>query len=109
MEGQNIVIEWRADEGRAERLSENVAELLTLDLDLVVATGEPRARAVRGASRTIPIVLSAGADPIGSGLIESFNRPGSNVTGPIEGHPQLHGKQWIVKSTDSPPSTPSER
>ena len=102
VEGQNIVIEWRHDEGRNERLLENVAQLLTLELDLIVATGEPRARAMRDATRTIPIVLSAGVDPIGSGLIESFNRPGGNVTGPIEGHPQLHGKQLELLREISP-------
>ena len=93
VEGQTILIEWLADEGREERLSENVAQLLALGLDLVVAVGESRARAMRQATATLPIVLSAGVDPVGAGLIESFNRPGGNVTGTIESHPQLHGKQ----------------
>src|SRR6476661_6662118 len=56
IEGQTIVIEWRGDEGRAERLAENVAELLALDLDLIVAVGEPRARAAKDTTSTIPIV-----------------------------------------------------
>jgi putative ABC transport system substrate-binding protein len=105
IEGQTIVIEWRGDAGRAERLSENVAELLALDLDLIVAVGEPRARAAKDATSTIPIVLSAGVDPIGAGLIESFNRPGGNVTGVIESLPQLHGKQLELLRALSPGMT----
>ena len=93
VEGQTIVVEWRTDEGRQEQLTENVAQLLALDLDLIVAAGESRVQVVRAATRTLPIVMSAGVDPVGSGLIESFSRPGGNVTGTIEGHPQLHGKQ----------------
>ena len=105
VEGQTIVIEWRNDDGRAERLAENVAELLALDLDLITTGGDPRARAMRDASKTIPIVLSAGVDPIGTGLIESFNRPGGNVTGVIESLPQLHGKQLELLRAISPGMT----
>ena len=76
VEGQNILIEWRGDEGRAERLAHNVAELVNLNLDLVVATGDNRARAIRQATSTLPIVMSPGVDPVGAGLIESFGRPG---------------------------------
>jgi putative tryptophan/tyrosine transport system substrate-binding protein len=92
-EAQNIVIEWRADEGQNQWLLESAGQLRALDLDLVVATGENRARAMRDATDTTPIVLSGGVDPIGAGLIQSFSRPGGNVTGTIESHPQLHGKQ----------------
>ena len=60
---------------------------------------------MREATSTIPIVLSAGVCPIGSGLIESFNRPGGNVTGTIEGHPQLHGKQLELLREISPGMT----
>jgi putative ABC transport system substrate-binding protein len=93
VEGQNIVIEWRGDDGRAERLAQNVAELVNVKFDLIVATGDIRARAVKEASSTIPIVMSPGVDPVGAGLIESFGRPGGNVTGAIEGFPQLYGKR----------------
>jgi putative tryptophan/tyrosine transport system substrate-binding protein len=105
IEGQTIVIEWRGDAARAEQLAENVAELLALDLNLIVAVGEPRARAAKDATSTIPIVLSAGVDPIGAGLIESFNRPGGNVTGVIESLPQLHGKQLELLRALSPGMT----
>jgi len=107
IEGQTIVIEWRGDEGRADRLAENVAELLALDLDLdlIVAAGEPRARAAKDATSTIPIVLSAGGDPLGAGLIASFNRPGGTVTGVVESLPQLHGKQLELLRALSPGMT----
>jgi putative tryptophan/tyrosine transport system substrate-binding protein len=93
VEGQTIVVEWRADEGRAERLAQNVAELVTLNLDLILAAGTDRARALRDATGTIPIVMHSGVDPVGAGLVESLARPGGNLTGAVEHHPELPGKQ----------------
>jgi putative tryptophan/tyrosine transport system substrate-binding protein len=77
VEGRTIAIEWRADEGREERLKENAARLLDLNLDLVVAAGESRVQVIRAVSTTLPIVMSAGVDPVATGLIESFGRPGA--------------------------------
>jgi putative ABC transport system substrate-binding protein len=85
-EGQNIVLEWRADLGGEERLTQNVADLISLNLDVIVAVGDNRARVTREATRTIPVVLSQGVDPVGLGLIDGFARPGGNVTGTIEGN-----------------------
>ncbi len=93
VEGQNLVVEWRADEGHAERLARNAAELVALHVDVIVALGDGRARAAKDATGTIPIVMSSGVDPVGTGVIESFGRPGGNVTGAIEGHPELHGRR----------------
>jgi putative ABC transport system substrate-binding protein len=90
-EGTSIVIEWRADEGREERLAQNVVELLALSPDVIVAAGDNRARAAKVATGSIPIVLSQGVDPVGLALIDSFPRPGGNVTGTIEGNPAVHG------------------
>jgi putative tryptophan/tyrosine transport system substrate-binding protein len=93
VEGQTILIEWRGDEGRDERLAQHVAELVNLNLDLIIAAGTDRARALRDATDTIPIVMHSGTDPVGAGLAESLARPGGNLTGAVEHHPELPGKQ----------------
>src|SRR5712691_704703 len=80
VEGQNIVIEYRWAEGRAERLPDLAAELVSLKVDVIVAGGTPPPFAAKHATRTIPIVMVAG-DPVGSGLVASLARPGGNVTG----------------------------
>jgi putative tryptophan/tyrosine transport system substrate-binding protein len=93
VEGQSIHIEWRGDEGLAERLTQHVAELVHLNLDLILAAGTSRARVLRDATSTIPIVMHSGVDPVGAGLAESLGHPGGNVTGAVEYHPELPGKQ----------------
>jgi putative ABC transport system substrate-binding protein len=93
VEGHTIFIEWRTDEGRAERRDQHVAELVNLNLDLILAAGTDRARALRDATGTIPIVMLSGVDPVGAGLVESLAYPGGNVTGAVEHHPELPGKQ----------------
>jgi putative ABC transport system substrate-binding protein len=105
LEGQNIVIEWRGDEAHAERLAQNAAELVALNVELIVTLGDHRAQAAKAATSTIPIVMSSVVDPVGSGLIESFGRPGGNVTGPIEGHPELHGKRLQLLGEIAPGMT----
>ena len=81
VEGQNIIIEWRFSEGRAEQLPVLAAELVRLKVDLIVASGTPAALPAKNATRTIPIVMLAVGDPVGSGLIASLARPGGNITG----------------------------
>ena len=81
VEGQNLVIEDRDAEGRAERLPDLAAELVRLKVDVMVVAGTPGTRAVQHATRTIPIVGVILADPIGTGFAASFARPGGNITG----------------------------
>jgi putative tryptophan/tyrosine transport system substrate-binding protein len=81
VEGRNVVIELRAAEGRAERLPQLAAELVSLKPDVLVAAATPGALAARNATRTIPIVMVAVGDPVGSGLVYSLAQPGGNVTG----------------------------
>lgn len=81
VEGQNLTIEWRAAEGERERLPALAAALVQLQVDIIVVAGENAARAAQHATRTIPIVLAAGADPVGFGLVASLARPGGNLTG----------------------------
>jgi len=83
IEGQNIAIEYRYSEGKADRVSELAAELVRLKLDIIlVAGGILWIEAAKNATKTIPIVMvGAGNDPVEAGLIESLARPGGNVTG----------------------------
>ena len=81
IEGKNIAIEYRFSELKAERLPELAADLVRLNVDLIVTTGEPPARAAKSATTTIPIVMANAGDPVGSGFVASLARPGGNVTG----------------------------
>jgi putative tryptophan/tyrosine transport system substrate-binding protein len=81
VEGQNIIIEYRAAEGRLERLPDLATELVRLKVDVIVAASTPVARAVRQATTTIPIVAPALGDPVGDGFVASLARPGGNITG----------------------------
>jgi putative ABC transport system substrate-binding protein len=84
IEGQNIAIEYRYAEGKLDRLPELAAELVRLKVDIIVVAGggDPWIRAAKNATKTIPIVMvGAGSDPVKAGFVESFARPGGNVTG----------------------------
>jgi len=81
VEGQNLIIERRYSEGKADRLPALVADLLRLDVQLIVASSVVPSLAAKAATTTVPIVFVAVADPIGTGLVASLARPGGNVTG----------------------------
>jgi putative tryptophan/tyrosine transport system substrate-binding protein len=81
VEGQNIVIDYRYAEGRVDRLADLAAELVRLKMDLIVSWGTQGVTAAKNATETIPIVMIAVRDPVGTGLIASLARPGGNVTG----------------------------
>jgi len=81
VEGQNIVIDYRYAQGRVDRLPDLAAELVRLKVDLIVSVGTQGVTAARNSTETIPIVLIAVRDPVGTGLIASLARPGGNVTG----------------------------
>ena len=81
VEGRNLVIEWRSAEGKSERLPELAAELVRLKLDVLATQGTIPAQAAQKATTTIPIVMIAMGDPVGSGLVKSLARPGGNSTG----------------------------
>jgi putative ABC transport system substrate-binding protein len=81
IDGQTIAIEYRYAEGKRDRYSELLAELLRLKVDLIlVAGGDPLIRAAMNATKSIPVVMTGGgADPVEAGLVESLARPGGNV------------------------------
>jgi putative ABC transport system substrate-binding protein len=83
IEGQNIAIEYRYAQGKLDRLPELAAELVRLNIDIIVVLGGGRVpRAAKNATKTIPIVMAGNPiDPVEAGLVESLARPGGNVTG----------------------------
>jgi len=81
VEGRTAVIEWRWWEGNPERLREAVAEMVRLNLDVIVVGGSEATKALREATRSIPIVFVGPSYPVEEGLVESFARPGGNITG----------------------------
>ena len=93
VEGQNLVMEYRAAEGQYERLPTLAAELVRLKVDVLLVVITPAALAAKDATTTIPIVMMGVGDPVGSGLVASLARPGGNVTGVTSLSPDLVGKQ----------------
>jgi len=81
VEGRNAVFERRFAWGKQERLPELAAELVRLNVDVIMTGGNPVIAAVKQATSTIPIVMGASRDPVGAGFIASLARPGGNITG----------------------------
>lgn len=86
LEGKNIVIEQRYAKGQSDKLPELVAELVRVNADVIVVTGDPAAHAAKRATRAIPIVIVTSPYPVGTGLIASLAHPGGNVTGLSDFH-----------------------
>jgi len=93
VEGQNLVLEYRAAAGHHERFPALAAELVQLKPEVIVTQGTPAALAAKDATTTIPIVMVGVGDPVGSGLVASLARPGGNITGLSVLVPELVGKQ----------------
>jgi len=93
VEGQNVVLELRFGEGKAEQFPVLAAELVRLKVDVIVALTNPVIDAVRQSTQTIPIVMPAASDPVGAGFVASLARPGGNITGLTGYSPELNGKR----------------
>ena len=93
VEGQNIVVERRFAEARAERLSDIAAELVRLKVDVIVTSSDVGIAAVKQQTETIPIVMANSTDPVGTGFVASLARPGGNVTGLSNISPELSAKR----------------
>lgn len=99
-EGKNIVLDYRYAEGKVDRLPALATELVQLKVDVIVTTSGNSARAAAQATKTIPIVLTTGADPVKSGLADGLAKPGHNVTGLSIIEEDLSGKRVeILKET----------
>jgi putative ABC transport system substrate-binding protein len=81
VEGQNLVLDYRSADGRPERFPQLAAELLRLNVDLIVTRGTPAVMAAKNATGTIPVVMAASGEPVGTGVVAGLARPGGNVTG----------------------------
>ena len=81
VEGRNFMIEYRSADGRRERFPDLAAELVRLEVDLILTRGTPAVLAAKNATGTIPVVMAASGDPLLSGVVAGLARPGGNVTG----------------------------
>ncbi len=94
IEGQNIVVEWRFVDGKPERYPDFAAELVRLKVDAIVtASGDDPITAAMNATKTIPIIILTGSDPVARGFVASLTHPGGNVTGVSYMLHELNGKR----------------
>jgi putative ABC transport system substrate-binding protein len=96
VEGTNIVIEYRGADSKIERFPDLAAELVRLNLDVIVASNTPAARAVQQATSIIPIVVPVMGDPLGDGLVARLAQPEGNITGLTFLGPELVSKRLAL-------------
>jgi putative ABC transport system substrate-binding protein len=100
VEGKNFAFEYRAAEGREDRLPALAAELVKLNVDVIVAPGILPALAAKAATKSIPVIYTGGGDPVAAGLVASVARPGGNVTAIAELSSELTVKRLeLIKET----------
>jgi ABC-type uncharacterized transport system substrate-binding protein len=93
LEGQNIAFEYRYAGGLPDRLAWVAVELVRRPVDLIATFGTPPTLAAKQATTTIPIVMIGIGDPVGAGIVASYNRPGGNITGNTILGPEVAGKR----------------
>jgi putative ABC transport system substrate-binding protein len=96
LEGKNIFIEWRHHERNIDRLPALATELVRLKVEIIITAGAPAARAAKGATTTISIVMTQIGDPVASGFVASLAHPGGNITGLSTLAPELNGKRLEI-------------
>jgi putative ABC transport system substrate-binding protein len=101
-EGSNLVIEWRYANGDYAHLAGFANELIAMNLPVIVTYGTASARVLQKATPTIPIVVAAAGDLVGSGIVESLARPGRNITGLSVIDTDISAKQLELLKTFSP-------
>jgi putative ABC transport system substrate-binding protein len=102
VEGRSVALEYRYARGRDETLAGLAIELVRLNVDLIVTWGTPATRAAKQATTSIPIVMAAIADPIGTGIVTNLGRPGGNVTGVTSISLDLEAKRLELLKTVRP-------
>jgi putative ABC transport system substrate-binding protein len=100
--GQTITIDYLSADGRGERIPALAAECLRLKADMIAVSTTPAAQAAKNTTRTIPIVMIALGDPVGSGLVDSLAHPGGNVTGMSLIVPELAAKRLNLRTEAVP-------
>ena len=95
-EGKNIAIDYRFADGESERLNQHAAELIRLNVDIIVTRAIPGAVAAQHATIKTPIVFVGVADAVAAGLVASLAKPGGNITGLTSLAPELSGKRLEV-------------
>jgi putative ABC transport system substrate-binding protein len=99
IEGQNVRIEYRWAEGNYERLPGLAADLVRRKVNVIITQGTPAALAAKQATTTIPIVMAIVGDPVDSGIVASYSRPGGNITGSSFFFPEINAKRLeLMKS-----------
>ena len=93
VEGQNLAIDYRTASEHSELLPGLVSELLRLRVDVFAVRGTPEALAIKNATATVPVVMTAVADPVGSGIVATLAHPGGNFTGMVSFTNELAGKR----------------
>jgi putative ABC transport system substrate-binding protein len=93
VEGKNIIIEWRWAEGKYERFPALLAELVAAKVEVIVTAGTPATQAYQKAKLSVPLVMIAVGDPVGTGIVASLNQPGGNITGLTSISPEIQGKR----------------
>jgi putative ABC transport system substrate-binding protein len=96
VEGQSIAIELRSADGQLNRFPALVSELVRRKVAVLAVTSTPGARAAKQAAGTIPIVFSIGEDPVATGIVDSLNRPGGNITGVYQFTTGLEAKRLAL-------------
>ena len=81
VEGKNLSVEWRFADDQRDRLPRFAAELVRLNVDVIVVQGTPSITAAQKATTSIPIVMTASTDPVAAGFVKSLAWPGGNITG----------------------------
>src|SRR5262245_24430606 len=93
VEGKNIIMEFRWAEGKYERQLELVADLIRLNVDVLVTHGTPGTQAAKRATTTIPIVMAISGDAVATGIVTNLGRPDANITGSTFFLPELNAKR----------------
>jgi len=99
-EGQNLQVDYRSADGHGDRFPTLAAELIGHGVDLIVTRGTPAAQSAKAATATIPVVMAAIGEPLGTGVVASLAKPGGNVTGFSAFVTELSGKRVeLLKET----------